>query len=167
MFSLLNSLQKYKCIILRLTYSEDIDGEKWVEMDNPDIDSEAIGRLSDYYFGEIQVKINAFEKIELSTSIKVEKSEDYFGILLSFQENILLPSYNLEIIEAVTNQITEFVKTIYEDTKFSYAFCDHEAEFQYSTTDFKPEKYSISYLPEDGTLRVIKSNWHINGLTER
>lgn len=158
-----NGLQKYECLISRLTYSEEIDGESWIEIDNP----ETLGELSDYYYVEIQVKINAFERTELSTLIKIEKFEDYFGFLLSFQEDVLLPSYNLEIIDTVTNQITELVNTIYKVTKFNYAFCDHEAEFQFSPAEFKPEKYSISYLPADGTLRVEKSNWHINGLTER
>ncbi|WP_254634950.1 Imm64 family immunity protein [Paenibacillus sp. GbtcB18] len=52
---------------------------------------------------------------------------------------------------------------------FDYAFCDHEAQIEFSPREFKPERYSRSFWPDlsNGELKIAKSSWHINGLTER
>ncbi|MFF2158113.1 Imm64 family immunity protein [Paenibacillus chitinolyticus] len=53
--------------------------------------------------------------------------------------------------------------------QFNYAFCDHEAQIEFSPREFKPERYSLSFWPDlsNGELKIAKSSWHINGLTER
>ncbi|MCY9591358.1 Imm64 family immunity protein [Paenibacillus chitinolyticus] len=106
---------------------------------------------------------------DLNVEIEIEKCEEYSGFLVSFRESEVLPDYSEESLETATETIVKLVAEIYPTLQFDYAFCDLEAQIEFSPREFKPERYSLSFWPDlsNGELKVTKSSWHINGLTER
>lgn len=150
-------------------FCEDNDGESWIELDYPNMDTTFIKKMAKSYYVQIQSCIDLFQMEQLKIEIRIEKYDEFFGLLLLFNEDEILPNYSIESLEKITNTIINFILEVHPVLKFDYAFCDHEAEVEYSPKEFKPEKYSLSFLPNltNGVLGVRKSSWHINGLTER
>lgn len=155
--------------IVYVKFCEDTDGEGWIQQDSPTIDTTILEKLTLSYYGQIHMHLDLFQLKGLNVEIKIEKSEVFFGFLLSFRENEILPNYLKESLDTITDRIHKFVAEIYPILQFDYAFCDHEAEIEFSPKEFNAERYSLSFLPDlsTGKLNVLKSNWHINGLTER
>ncbi|SDG59688.1 Immunity protein 64 [Fontibacillus panacisegetis] len=150
-------------------FCEDYDGESWIELDYPNMDTTFIDKMTKSYFVQIQSCLDLFQIEQLKTDIRIEKYDEFFGLLLLFNEDEILPNYSIESLEKITNSIINFIVEVHPVLNFDYAFCDHEAEIEYSPKEFKPEKYSLSFLPNltNGVLGVRKSSWEINGLTER
>ncbi|KUP24489.1 Imm64 family immunity protein [Paenibacillus sp. DMB5] len=166
---LLDLLKERNSQIEFVKYCEDADGDNWTELNNPLINDIMLGEISMSYYGQIQLCFDLFQYARLSAEIKIDKHEDYWGLLLSLDEETLLPNYSMQTLEKATNSIIDFIEEIYPILKFDYAICDHEAEIELSPNEFKPENYSLSFLPDlsKASLSIRKSNWHINGLTER
>ncbi len=150
-------------------FSEDIDGEEWIQHDFPTTDTTIFEKLTLSHYGQIHLLVDLFQLKGLNVEIKIEKCEGYFGFLLCFKEHEILPDYSEDLLDRITNSILMFVAEIYPILKFDYAFCDHEAEIESSPKEFNPQRYSLSFLPDlsTGKLNVRQSSWHINGLTER
>ena len=131
--------------------------------------------LAKSFFGQVHIVCNFLGLNDLDAVIRIEKENDHFGFLLDIVDTELLEPNHSENIEAVTAKIVEFMTDVYRFSKYNYAFCDHEAEIQYTPEKFKEiqtDKYSIVVAPStDGQgrtlLNVMKSNWNIDGLTVR
>lgn len=167
--SLLNIFTANHGYIEQVKYCEDMEGENWVELDKPNLDSTLLEKLTNSYFGQMQLSVDLFQIKNLQVGIRIEICEEYSGLLLSFKENQIFPDYSIKELEVMTDKIIDFVIEIFPVLNFTYAICDHEAEIEFSPNEFKPEKYSLSFTPDvsAGTLNVRKSGWHINGLSER
>ena len=51
-----------------------------------------------------------------------------------------------------------------------YAFCDNNALYEYEILEFCYKAYknfSISYIPFESKLKIIRQNWEIDGCTNR
>lgn len=167
--NLIELLNENRGHIVYVKFCEDSDGERWIQQNSPNIDTTILEKLTQSYYGQINLLIDLFQLKDLNVEIKIEKSEEFFGLLLSFREDDILSDYLKESLDTITDRILKFVAEIYPILQFDYAFCDHEAEIEFSPKEFNAERYSLSFLPDlsTGKLNVLKSNWHINGLTER
>lgn len=174
--SLVNYLICREGSIESIRFSKDEDGNEWVEerlKNNIDIE-ELYLPLVNGYFGQLHIVCNILNMQKLNVYLRIDKvDKNYFGLLLDISEEELIGKSSIENINKVTDRIVRLLKELYEFSSFNYAFCDNEAEIQYSPIEFQSlnEKvYSIAALPttEDRKkLKIIKSGWHIDGLTTR
>jgi len=162
--------------VRNMKLSKDMDGEEWIEYSsfkNYPI-SDLCSLLAEHYFGQLNLKCNLFGLENLEVTIRVEKEKDYFGFLLDIIETELIKTGSIEEINSITEKIINFITDLYKALAYDYAFCDNEAEIEYSPKEFKGLKdsvYSIAVMPllgkQEKSFNVIKSNWHIDGLTIR
>jgi len=162
----------------KMKVSKDIDGEEWLEYDsliNLQMDS-IYTTLSENYYAQMEVNSSLFgcENITITIHIEKEEDEDYFGFLLDIDEEELIKTNPVSEINSITEKIVDFIAGFYNYSAYDYAFCDNEAEIQYSPRDFKKIEssiYSIAVIPildgNSNRLNVIRSNWNIDGLTSR
>lgn len=155
---------------------KDTDGEEWIEYNQ--FKNQQIGDLCDIltknYYGQIVFESNILGIGDLEVSIRIEKEEDYFGYLLDISEIKLLKTRGIEELNSITERIITFIITLNKIIEFDYAFCDSEAEIQYSPSevnDLRNNVHSIVVIPafveKEKKHEVIKSSWHIDGLTNR
>lgn len=174
--NLVNYLIRREGSIESIKFSKDEDGNEWVEerlKNNIDIE-EFYSLLANGYFGQLHAVCNILNIQKLNVYIRIDKvDKNYFGLLLDISEEELIEESSVENINKVTDRIIGLLNDLYEVSGFNYAFCDNEAEIQYSPIEFQSidEKvYSIVALPTTGEgkkLLIIKSGWHIDGLTTR
>ncbi|MEY9092573.1 Imm64 family immunity protein [Paenibacillus sp. RC84] len=155
--------------IENVKFCEDVDGERWIQYDFPHIDPAILEKLTRSYYGHIYLFADLVPFKGLNVEIEIEKCEGYSGFLVSFRESEMLPDYSADSLETATETLVKLVAQLYPALQFDYAFCDLEAQIEFSPREFKPERYSLSFWPDisNRELKVTKSNWHINGLTER
>ncbi|MBG9788849.1 Imm64 family immunity protein [Brevibacillus laterosporus] len=155
--------------------SEDKEGEKWIKRvisNNEDINS-YYEELSKYFYGSIKMKVDLLKHDDLNLVLRVEKEEDGFGFLIDFNESEILSDYSLEELDLITNAIISLMESLRKISIFDYGFCDHEAEVEYFSDKelLEEEVYSVVYLPYDmpfnGTAKIIRNKWHIDGVTAR
>ncbi|WDU84435.1 Imm64 family immunity protein [Caloramator sp. Dgby_cultured_2] len=103
--------------------------------------------------------------------IRVYKEINYFGFLIDIDEETIIKKIGINELE---QKICDMIFDIYRVSEFDYAFCDNEAEIEFSPDEFKNLKekiYSILVLPINGDkrleLKLIKSNWKIDGYSLR
>lgn len=171
--NVINYLISHDGNINSIKYSKDDDGNEWVEdsLDNKCVD-DFYSSLCNGYFGELHIFSNILNVQKLNVYLRVEKAKKYFGLLLDISEEELIGVNSSENINRITDKIIEFLNELYKSSVFEYAICDNEVEIQYSPEEFKSISeavYSIVALPEKNreSLKIIKSSWHIDGLTTR
>lgn len=152
-----------------LRYSKDKDGTKWIEQEQKQLDSKKTKLLTTNYYGKVELASDVFGKNLIETVVSIEQTDSYFGFLIQFNEQEL--SENLTIWE-VENLIIDFVLQNQNTLEFQYAFCDHEGEMEYTHDEMKnitEEIYSLLFIPSDntGNMKVLKSRWALDGLTNR
>ncbi|NPE31263.1 hypothetical protein HNV12_25560 [Methanococcoides sp. SA1] len=163
-------------IIKNIKYSEDIDGESWKEIKDPNISTieQYYEAISSGFYGEITIGSDILKIGNLDCVLRLKKQDDFFGFLLDFKEEYILKckNYSKEEIDFMTKKLIELMIRCYSYTKYDYAFCDQEAQFSYSPETFrklKEDVYSVVVTPNcDGSaFDIIKSDWNIDGHTER
>jgi|LSQX01.3.fsa_nt_gb hypothetical protein len=171
--NIVNYLVSYDGSINSIKFSKDEDGNEWVEdsLNNKSVE-DFYSSLCNGYFGQLHMICNILGIQKLNVCIRVEKTKNYFGLLLDISEEELIGVSSSENINRITDKIIVFLNELYEVSVFEYALCDNEAEIQYSPTEFQSlseEVYSIVVLPDEDkkNLKIIKSSWHIDGLTTR
>lgn len=174
--NLLNYLIDESFNIESMKVCKDTDGEEWIEYNS--IKKDQISKLYDllgkYYYGQLRLKCNVLGLENVEVTIRIEKEEDYFGFLLDLSEAELIKLGSQEELNNLTEKIINFITDMYKSLEFDYAFCDNEAEIKYSPAEFKELKndiYSIVVIPlldkYEQSFDIIKSNWHIDGLSIR
>ncbi|MBB6401912.1 hypothetical protein HNP92_001217 [Methanococcus maripaludis] len=81
-----------------------------------------------------------------------------------------MKNHSKEEIEEVTNVLISKIIEIYNYSKYSYAFCDQEAEISDFPLNFEKlrDNYSILIIPDQSfKFNILKSNWNIDGMTAR
>lgn len=156
--------------------SKDIDGNDWIEFKSDELADiqEAYRFASEGYMGQIDLQTSLITSNEIHVSVRVEKEEDYFGILVDVAEDDFLKSNDLIVLNAADDLMIKFMSELYVVLEYKYAFCDNEAELQFSPNDIQclaKEMYSILIIPRNSELNsvtnVFRSNWYLNGLTSR
>ena len=156
--------------------SKDIDGNDWIEFKFDELADiqEAYRFASEGYMGQIDLATSLITSNEIHASVRVEKEVDYFGILVDFAEDDFLKSNDPAVLNAADDLMIKFMNELYEVLKYNYAFCDNEAELQFSPNEIQcltKEMYSILVMPNNSGINsvtnVFRSNWYLNGLTSR
>lgn len=156
--------------------SKDEDGDNWIEFKFEELNDiqEGYTFAAEYYFGQIDLTSSFFTSNDISVSVRVEKESDYFGILVDIVEEDLLKSNEVVVLNMADEQMIKAMCELHKVLNYDYAFCDNEAELQYSPKEFRcldGDVYSIiavSNNSEFGSMpKVYKSHWNINGLTSR
>jgi hypothetical protein len=171
--NVVNCLISHDGKINKVKFSKDWDGNEWVEdiLDNKCI-NDFYSSLCNGYFGELHIICNILNVHKLNVCLRVKKEKKYFGLLLDIDEEELIGVHSSENIDKITDKVIEFLNELYKTSVFEYAICDNEVEIQYSPEEFQSISeavYSIAALPEKNrkSLKIIKSSWHIDGLTIR
>ncbi|PKM51853.1 MAG: hypothetical protein CVV02_04385 [Firmicutes bacterium HGW-Firmicutes-7] len=174
--NVVNFLISHNGSINNIKFSKDRHGNEWTEtiIDNKENEN-FYSYLSNGYFGQLHLICNILSIQKLNVYIRIEKNKNFFGLLLDISEEELIGTASIEDIGKITDNIIEFLNELYGFTVFAYAFCDNEAEIQYSPIEFQSQSlnediYSIVAIPDlenKNKLKIIKSNWHIDGLTTR
>lgn len=163
--------------ILNIKYSKDVDGEKWIEYDHIGniLEENIFESIAMGFYGQIELNCNMFDLNNLKVTIRLQKEESgYFGFLFDISEDDLIKKNTLEELNSITEKVIDYIVDMHNIISYEYAFCDHEGEIQYSPEEFRKideQTYSVVILPmyenEENTFNIIKSSWHIDGLTER
>lgn len=175
--SLLNHLlQQYGLQATDFKASLDCDGEEWVEgqvADQP-VDQAILTTLVQGHYASLHMKGSLFGLESVEFVVRLEKEDTFFGILIDFALQDLLPDHNSETLTTFESKLADYLVDLFPSTKYDYAFCDHEAELAYHPDDFQNQQehvYSIiirrSSTPGASPLLVGKSDWHIDGMTPR
>lgn len=160
--------------VLSQKYCKDIDGDGWVESNEVAYLSlkDTSSQLVNNYYGQLKIKCNLLGKKGLTIDVLFKKlSQTSYGILLDIADEQLFNSVNS--LDAITDEIIELMRRIYSISHFDYAFCDNEAQIEYSLSDLialgNPVYSVIAILKgaNQSNLQIVKSSWHIDGLTPR
>lgn len=171
---ILNVLKEYK--IEGLKYSS--DGENWRIIYAEDINREEIFEIlfnAQLFNMDIEMSLNG-----IKTTLLIEKTEfkDCLSIDCCFYDNYMFASMlNNEIdndytfaLEKYTEFCIMFVIKVSQVANFDYAYCDNDASSEYKLSeimDGTSEEYSLIFIPDDNQIRILKSNWEIDGFTNR
>jgi len=162
--------------VISLKYCKDPDGDEWVEEKAilQTLTKNILYQLVGNYYGQVNVVCDLLSEKNLKIDIYFKKLDSKnLGVLLNISDEQLFESGINERIDSVTETIINLIRQIYDITNFDYAFCDNEATIEYSLDELKAIEnpiYSILALPnkrDKKELQIIKSNWHIDGLTLR
>ena len=152
-------------VSVTIKYAIDEEGEEWIEKETSQIDESSIQEIISGYYGELSVRNASLLATNHDITITFENTDEYFGILISIEEESLIPKYDIRDLQRASTLLTSFAKQIFQEVNFAYAFTDHEAEILYPLDE---KKYSIVFVPDEHSqLKVIENAWHINGLTMR
>jgi hypothetical protein len=104
-------------------------------------------------------------------SIKGDSSL-FKGILLEIQEEDLLQEdYSSDNLDRITKKIANILISLWNDTDFSYAFCDSDADIEYPLMEVEQSKepiYSLLILKNNlYQPNILLSSWCIDGITQR
>ncbi|MGG1312691.1 Imm64 family immunity protein [Cohnella laeviribosi] len=152
--------------IKSMKYATNEEGANWIEQINGVYELDSLVPLITNYYGEVVIDSGSLFSNVKKIYMNLEKNEDYLGVIISLQENEIIPDYSVEVLENASEFVISIVKEIYQITSFRYAFCDHEAEIIFP---LDMDKYSLVFIPNsnDKDITVKKNKWYINGLTER
>ncbi|WP_184230525.1 Imm64 family immunity protein [Methanococcus maripaludis] len=153
-----------------IKYSEDSAGNVWNELNFVDSSKECYETLSNGYYGELTINSKRILNNDIDCTIRLEKQDQFFGFLIDISEEDILKNHSKEEIEEVTNVLISKIIEIYNYSKYSYAFCDQEAEISDFPLNFEKlrDNYSILIIPDQSfKFNILKSNWNIDGMTAR
>ena len=130
-----NGSERYKFV----KASKDTDGNNWLKLEFEELTDiqEGYRLASKGFFGQIDLVTGLFTSNEIFVSVRVEKEADYFGLLVDIAEKDLIKSNDYAVLNAADDLMINFMSELYKVLKYNYAFCDNEAELQFSPNEFK------------------------------
>jgi hypothetical protein len=151
--------------------SKDMDGEEWIEVNVLNDDSR-LDLLTEFFYGQLNLSSNIIDGKSLEIIIHIENKPNYYGFLLDIQEADLIKTNSIEELDYISDKLIKLMVDFYGVSGYDYAFCDHEANIEYSPNEFlmlEKNIYSITIITNHckNNLEIRKSNWHIDGLTKR
>lgn len=105
--------------------------------------------------------------------VSIRGDSDLFkGVLFEIQEKELLhDDYTRENLDKITNKIASSLTSLWNETEFSYAFCDSEADIEYQLNEIEQSEqpiYSLLLFKNNMNQPTIQlSSWCIDGITQR
>jgi hypothetical protein len=174
--NVVNYLLSLNGVVKSIKFSNDKDGNLWINESQTTLfdRNNFLELLANGYYGELNMTCDLFELYNVFICIRIYKDENhFFGLLFDIEEQVLIPEESIKMMDITTEKIIDFINRIYQFSSYDYAFCDHNADIQYSPeefTSFEKNIYSVVAIPSREDKRIIqitKSNWHIDGLTYR
>lgn len=159
---LVTYLQKENINLTEVQYSQDEDGEQWVEnkVNNIDINYNS---LKDKYYLSLEMVGDLFRIGTQNFVIRVNRENGFFGFLIDIEWQQLIDKDKEEISKRIVNSLIKLIKF----TDYDYAFCGHEAEIEYSPTHVKKIKdiFPITLLNLKNKLELIYGEFNIDGIS--
>ncbi|NMF01550.1 Imm64 family immunity protein [Aneurinibacillus aneurinilyticus] len=153
-------------ILLKVKYSEDKEGENWREeiVNNNEVD---FTMLTEKYYGNIDIIADMFNESLKNLKLSIHKEEGFYGFLIDIKWEELFEEHSKSSVEKITQNIINIILQLYKETQFSYAFCGHEVEIEFSPNDFNSIEngYPISVLPFNDRLEVFYGEFSIDGIS--
>lgn len=163
---------KAKGELNRISYSVDENGDSWKENTIQNLTPHEVASLMvNNFWGKTNITSAILDDKIVNFDVSVSKLfKNDFGFLMEINIEQLFRVGDKKELENSTSMIIQFCKSIFDNAKYSYAFCDHEANIEYTWSEFKKLKnhiYSIVIIPENEKFVINLSSWEIDGLTNR
>lgn len=162
------------CNKIVVKYPKDDAFENWEEksFEGEEGFVEAFSILNEKNFstGKIYCKIQN-KQYNILVSIK-GKNDLFRGILFEIpEEELFLESSSSDNLSLTTNKIANSIIELWNNTEFNYAFCDSEADIEYSLCEVRESEkpiYSMLLLKNEFNQPIVRlGSWCIDGLTPR
>lgn len=156
----------------KISYSLDENGSSWHEETIKTQSTYEVATLMvKHFFGKatIKAKILNNKNIHFDTSI-FKFSKNDFAFLIEIDIDQLFQVGNKKELENCSSMIIKFCEEIFDIVQYRYAFCDHEANIEYTWSEFSEMNeniYSISIIPQSEKFKISLASWEIDGLTNR
>lgn len=113
-----------------------------------------------------------FDSVCNDKTISLIMSKDNMDNFLSVQVDINEESlYNCIPRTKCLDYFEKMIIDLYKISPFCYAYCDNEATFEYTLSEFKTfgmNSYSIAFLPKTmNEMKIIRQKWNLDGYSER
>ncbi|WP_077620708.1 Imm64 family immunity protein [Bacillus sinesaloumensis] len=176
-YPLISTFEKLKEFILKkggtflnLKYSEDIEGEKWVEneVQNNKLD---VSFLDGYYISS-ELSGDIFNIKSESITLTVEKEANYHGFLFSIGWEDIFPDESDD--SSIKTARQSIIKTLFELHKtipFSYSFVGHEIEIEMDPNEFSSQiennhSYPVAMVDTQSGLDIYYGSIGIDGFSK-
>lgn len=159
---LVTYLQKENINLTEIHYSQDEDGERWVENKVNDINI-IYSILKDKYFLSLKMDGDLFKIGTRNFIIRINREEGYFGFLMDIEWRQLIDKDKEEMSKRIVNSLIHLLKF----TDYDYSYCGHEAEIEYSPTHVKNIKdiFPITLLNLKNKIELIYGEFNIDGIS--
>ena len=151
--------------------SKDEEGNKWIENfdTTTSISDEVYSCLTLGFYGQINLVSDIINLKHKDIVLNIERHSDYYGFLIDIEESSLIDEDS--IIDIATS-IINLISDNFMNLRYDYAFCDNEAEIEYSLQEILSNNndiYCLLFIPNfvENKIEVKKSNWLLDGLTKR
>ena len=162
------------CDMIAVSYPKDDLYERWEEKTfqgmNGFVDAFMLLDAKKMSSGKMYCKI---KDNNYNVLVKIREENDKCkGFLFEIpEEELLRNGCTTKNLEKVTNEIAKNIIQLWNKMRFSYAFCDSEADIESTLYQFDEDenpKYSLLLLKDKQAQPVIKlSSWCIDGITPR
>ncbi|MBP3950260.1 Imm64 family immunity protein [Bacillus suaedae] len=165
-------LQHKGCRLVSVKFSEDIDGENWVEIDIHD--NKLDDSFLDGYYMSVELSGSIFDSMtdEIATTLRIEKESNYHGYLFSINWGDLFPDENNELeIRHTRQKIVGTLIELYQTISYSYAFVGHEIEIELDPEEFARtiadnHSYPVAMVRAEGGLDLYYGSTGIDGFSK-
>lgn len=171
--SLLNYFLNNSIGFSSLHISNDEEGFNGIDYNNPNQTflENIMDKSPDFYYLKLSFNNFPFGNLFIDGLLKIEKHENsYYSFGFEFEEVDILSNYDVDSLESVEKNIINTIEKIGENINWDYAFANQEAEVQFSPEQFEKEtnaQYAIEITNSESGLKISKSTWYVNGITER
>ncbi|KAB1438065.1 Imm64 family immunity protein [Candidatus Galacturonibacter soehngenii] len=162
------------CNKIVVNYPDDDICENWEEKSfvGEEGFEKAFSILNDKKFstGKIYCKI---QNKDYNVLVSIKGKNDLFrGILFEIpEEELFLEKFSSDILDIITDKIANSIIELWNNTEFNYAFCDSEADIEYSLCEVRASEkpiYSMLLLKNEFNQPIVRlGSWCIDGLTPR
>lgn len=169
LYALIDSFVQQGSTLIKLSYSEDEDGTRWIEKNI--INNKVTVDLNANYYPTITLSGDAFgiksDEVKLSPVVE----EDFHGFLVDIKwDDVFPPAYNSDMVNNQTNKLIHFLIDTYKLTPYSYAIVGSELDIEISPEDFVNEISSADYFPlalvgDNSKVQIYKGSNRIDGIS--
>lgn len=154
--------------IIRIAYSNDVDGNEWVTVEpkdkNPDLSHIR-------YYGAVTLTINRFGRTNQVVTVSLKDELDFDGLLIDLDwEDVFQDTIDLQSIASMTTSIERLLLDVYQRIPYSYAIAGHEIELDWApdsfpmSTDFL-DSFPLSIVLSPDTLVITHGSISMDGMT--
>ena len=156
--------------IIRIAYSNDVDGNEWVTVEpedkNPDLSHIR-------YDGAVTLTTNRFGRTNQVVTVSLKDELDFDGLLIDLDwDDVFQDTIDTESIASITTRIERFLIDVYQRIPYAYAIAGHEIELDWAPDTLLQdrkliESLSLSVIPVQHGLNVIHGTIALDGMTSQ
>lgn len=156
--------------IIRIAYSNDVDGNEWVTVEpedkNPDLSHIR-------YYGAVTLTTNRFGRTNQVVTVSLKDELDFDGLLIDLDwEDVFQDTIDLQSIASMTTRIERLLIDVYQRIPYAYAIAGHEIELDWAPDTLLQdrkliESLSLSVIPVQHGLNVTHGTIALDGMTSQ